>query len=267
LENKSYALVTGASQGIGKAIAHELASKGYNLVLVARTEPLLQELAKELELKYHVKSAICVADLSDSAAPKKIKDFCTSQNLPVSILVNNAGYAVFGLFDQLPLQEQLDMVQVNNTAMVGLCHTFIPVLKEQPKGYILNISSTSAYQAVAAMSLYAASKAFVITFTRGLQIELAKSNIHVCCMVPGPTDTNFITRAKMGKSLKEMAAKFEWPAPKVAKVAVKGMFKGAVEVIPGFMNQVSYVFIKLMPKSVGEKIAAGIYMKAVKEKV
>lgn len=264
--NSSYALVTGASQGIGKAIATELASRGYNVILVARTELLLDELANELREKYKVHAEVCVADLADPVSPQKIHEFCVTRQLPVSILVNNAGYAVFGLFESTPLQAQLDMIQVNNHTMISLCHAFIPILKQQPRAYIMNIASTSAFQAVPAMGLYAASKSLVIMFTRALQMELAKTNVHVCCVIPGPTDTGFISRAKMGQSLKDMAAKFEWPPAKVAKIAVKQMFAGAIEVIPGAMNQISYIFIKLMPKRVAEKIAAGIYLKAVAEK-
>lgn len=265
MSTSSYALVTGASSGIGKSIATQLAEKGYNLVLVARSEKALNEVAHEIKASHKVEALVLSADLSDSGSPQKIKDFCTDKQLPISILINNAGYAVFGLFDKTALDVQLDMIEVNNNAMVRLCHSFIPLLREQQKAYIMNIASTAAFQAVPAMSLYAASKAFVITFTRGLQMELEDTDIHVCCVIPGPTATNFTDRAKMGQGLKDMAAKFEWPASKVAKFALRGMFAGAVEVIPGFLNTVSYAFIKLMPKRVGEKIAAGIYMKAVKE--
>jgi len=260
----TYALVTGASSGIGKAIALQLAEKGYHVVLVARSETALEEVAKEIIDLYHVNALVFPADLSDPASPLRIRDFCINKQLPISILINNAGYAVFGLFDKTEIEVQIDMIEVNNAAMVRLCHAFIPVLVDQPKAYIMNIASTAAFQAVPAMSLYAASKAFVITFTRGLQMELEDSDIHVCCVIPGPTSTNFMNRANMGV-LKEFAAKFEWPPAKVAMLALRGMFAGAVEVIPGLMNSVSYAFIKLMPKRVAEKIAAGIYLKAVRE--
>ena len=264
VSQSTYALITGASSGIGKAISEELAAKGYHVILVARTKASLEKSAEDIKAKYKVNAVVFPADLSQKEAPQKIKDFCDEQGLPVSILINNAGYAVFGLFEAVSLEHQLDMLEVNNTAMVRLCHAFIPELKKQPKSYIMNIASTSAFQAVPAMSLYAASKAFVIMFTRGLQMELAKTKVHVCCVIPGPTSTNFMDRANMS-ALKEMAAKFEWPAPKVAKIAVKGMFAGAIEVIPGLVNRVSYVFTKLMPKKIAENIAAGIYLKAVQE--
>lgn len=264
MSKSTYALITGASSGIGKEMAIDLAAKGYSVILVARTESSLNEVASDIRAKYKVNAEVCPADLAQPDAPQKIYRFCMDKNLPVSILINNAGYAVFGLFDKTSLNKQLDMMQVNNTALVGLCHAFIPMLQSHPKSYIMNIASTAAFQAVPAMSLYAASKGFVILFTRGLQMELAKTSIHVCCMIPGPTDTNFMDRADMGV-LKEMAAKFEWPADKVAKIAIKGMFAGAKEIIPGLMNQISYVFIKLMPKKIAENIAAGIYLKAVQE--
>jgi len=260
--NKSYALVTGASSGIGKAIAIELAKRGYNLVMVARTEATLVEAAKEISEKHKVEALPFVADLSDPEAHAQVKLFCVSKKLPINILVNNAGYAVFGFFENIPLQEQIDMKQVNNNAMVSLCYDFIPILKLQPKSYILNVASTASLQAIPGFSIYAASKAFVVMFTRGLKMELAKTNIHVCCVLPGPTTSNFIDRAKMDV-LRAASAKFEMPAEKVAQVALKAMFAGAWEVIPGFANAASYIFIKILPKRVAERIAANIYLKAL----
>ena len=260
----AYALITGASKGIGKSLAESLAKRKYNILLVARSEELLKENAAELEKKYGIKTAVLALDLSAPDAAKKIAEWCTANNFDVTVLVNNAGYGLGGAFHTLPLADQLNMMQLNMQSLVSLTYLMIPVLKKtQQKTYILNVGSTAAHQAVPYLGVYSATKAFVLSFSRAIFHELKDENISVTCLCPGPTDTNFIDRANMGV-LKEMAAKFEWPPAKVAKVALSGMFAEAVEVIPGFMNRVSYAFIKLMPKKVAEKIAAGIYLKAIR---
>lgn len=259
----SYALITGGSKGIGKAIAFELAGKGYDLLLTARSEKLLEETAGEISSRHKVQVKTLPADLSGNNAASAIYDWCASNNFEVSVLVNNAGYGLWGLFENMPYDDQQNMMQLNMHAMVELCHRFLPLLKKNSPSYILNVSSTTAFQAVPAMSVYAATKAFVITFTRGLQYELKDSGVKVSCLIPGTTDTSFMDRAKM-EPLREIASKFEMQADVVAKAAVQGMLKGAVEIIPGFSNKASAVGTKLLPKRLAEKIAASIYLKKLK---
>ena len=254
----SYALITGATKGIGKAIAHELAGRMYNVLLVARSENLLKELSEELKSKYSASCHYLVMDLSQPDASNKISQWIEKNNFPVSILVNNAGYTIWEEFEKTKWNDLMDMMQVNLISLTNLTHLIIPVLRKQKQSYILNVASTSAYQAIPTMSVYAATKAFVIMFTRGLKMELAKSNISVSCLSPGTTDTDFMNRANMD-ALKETAAKFNMKPEVVARIAVEGMLKGQAEIIPGFVNWISSKMTSLLPKSVAENIAKKIY--------
>ncbi|HZX72819.1 MAG TPA: SDR family oxidoreductase, partial [Cyclobacteriaceae bacterium] len=225
-----YALITGASKGIGKAIAWELAAKGYNLLLVARSESLLREGAEAIKNKHAVSVDYLPVDLSESQSALKIKEWCTSKNYPVSILINNAGYALWGNFEKLRLEEQTNMMTLNMQAVVNLSYEMLPILRKEKQAYILNVSSTTAYQAIPTLSIYAATKVFVLLFTRGLRQELIDTNVSVSCLSPGTTKSEFMDRAGM-EALKPMAEKFEMSAEAVAKIAVKGMFAKKAEII------------------------------------
>jgi len=259
-----YALITGGSKGIGKAIAFELAARGYDIALAARTENLLTQAAEEISNKFKVKTKTLAIDLAAHNAAKDLFDWCVKSELNINVLVNNAGYTIWELFENVPVEEQQDMMQLNMNAMVELCRYFIPSLRKNSPSYLLNVSSTSAFQAIPAMSVYAATKAFVLTFTRGLQYELKDSGIQVSCLIPGTTDTFFMDRAKMDP-LKEIAKKFEMQADEVARIAVLGMLKGTLEIIPGFSNKASAVGTKLLPKRLAENIAASIYLKKLEK--
>ncbi len=255
----SYALITGASKGIGKAIAHELASRMYNVLLVARSENLLKEVSDEIQSKYSATCHYLAADLSQPDAPEKIFRWIIENNYPVSVLVNNAGYTIWSKFEKSDINEQFNMLQLNLHAKLKLIHHLLPLLHKQSKAFILNVASTSAYQAIPTMSTYAASKAFVIMFTRALRMELKNSNISVSCLSPGTTDTDFMNRAKMD-ALKATAEKFNMKPEDVAFIAIKGMLAGKAEIIPGFVNWISSKMTSLLPKSVSENVAAKIYM-------
>jgi short-subunit dehydrogenase len=255
-----YALITGGSKGIGKAIALEMAAHGFDLLLASRSEKVLLETATEISNLHKVKVQHLSIDLSEHGAAKKIEAWCASNNYEVNALINNAGYGIWGLFENVPLAEEQNMMQLHMNTMVELCHAFLPQLKKHKPAYILNVSSTAAFQAVPAMSVYAATKAFVITFTRGLQYELQNTGISVSCLIPGTTDTSFMDRAKMDP-LREIAKKFEMRPDIVAKAAVAGLLKGTLEIIPGFSNKASAVGTKFLPKRLAENIAASIYLK------
>lgn len=257
-----HALITGASKGLGKAIANELASRGYDLVLVARSADLLATVSTEIKSSHSVNVSFFACDLSLPEVPQQVYDWCISQHISPCILINNAGYAVWGLFENKSLEEQLNLMQLNINALVALSHLFIPLLKNYKKAWILNVSSTAAFQAVPTLTVYAASKAFVLTFTRGLNYELKNSPIQVCCLIPGAVETQFMNRANMD-ALKKYGEKFNMSPQVVAKIAIDGMFKNKLEIIPGFANQISAVGTKLLPKKLIEKIAAGIYLNAL----
>jgi short-subunit dehydrogenase len=256
------ALITGGSKGIGFAMARELAKRGYNLILVARSSDELQKACSQLRSEFSVKADAFVADLSKQESAEKIKDYITANSISLNVLINNAGYGLWGGFEELTLQEQEMMMTVNITNLVRLTYLLLPVLHKQKKSYLLNVSSTSAYQAVPRLNVYSASKVFVLHFTRALKIELAKSNVSVSCLVPGTTTTNFMDRAGMtSNEMKKRAAKFTMDATVVAKTAIEGMFEGKPEIIPGFTNWFSAKMTRFVPKSLPEKIAAALYKK------
>jgi short-subunit dehydrogenase len=255
----SYALITGASKGIGKSIATALAQRKINVLLVSRSAGLLKELADSLKKQYGVETDYLAIDLSMPDASKSVYNWVQEKKYPVHILVNNAGYGLWGRFDNLGLEEQNNMIQLNISVPVNLTYAMLPLLKANNKAYILNIASITAYQALPTLSVYAASKAFVLSFTRGLKYELKTTNVSVTCISPGPTDTDFVNRANMEDAVKKKAEKFNMTPDAVAEIAVKGMFKGKTEIIPGVSNYLGAQLASLAPKWLVEKIAAGIY--------
>jgi len=254
----AFALITGASGGIGLSMARELAKRKIDLLLVARSEDKLLATKKELEEKYKVKVEFLSADLSKPGGVSVVTDWISKNSFAVNILINNAGYGIWGAVEKTPWAQLSNMMQLNMATLAELCHAMIPELKKHSNSYILNVASTAGYQAVPTLATYAASKSFVILFTRGLRKELKGSPISVTCLSPGATSTGFVDRAGMGV-LKERAEKFSMSADQVAKIAVNGMFNRKAEVITGFINWLSVQFTYLLPKNLIENIAAGLY--------
>ena len=255
----TYALVTGASKGIGKAIATELAKRKINVLLVARSESPLKDLAASLSTTYQVEANWLAIDLSQTDAPTAIFNWCKGNNYQIDILVNNAGYGLSGPFEKHDVAANTNMMQLNMLTLVQLCQLFLPVLRLQPKAFIMNIASSAAYQAVPGLSLYAATKAFVLSFSRGLRQEQAKSGISVTCISPGATDTDFVVRAQLGEKGLKAANKVNMTADDVARIAVEGMFAGKAEVISGVINKLGAFLVWLLPKGLVEKTAMKIY--------
>ena len=253
-----YALVTGASKGIGKSIAIELAKAGYQLLLVSRSEKDLQELATFITDNHKVKAQYLACDLSENGASAKVATWCNGITTDLSVLVNNAGYGLFGSFDTLPLEGQSEMIRLNINAVVELSHLLLPALKAQPKAYILNIASTAAYQAMPALAIYAATKSFILSFSRALRYELKDSTVSVTCLSPGPTETGFANRAGLD-IIAELAEKFNMQPDDVARIGLKAMFRKKPEIVPGLVNKFSAFGAGLLPKSLVERISANIY--------
>ena len=255
----AYSLITGASGGIGLAVARELAARKHDLLLIARSEDKLRQYARELSGAFGVNVDYLALDLSIPNSAIQVKDWLTQKNYSMDILINNAGHGMWGKLQDLSREELNAMMQLNMMTLADLCKVLLPNLQQNSKGYILNVSSTSAYQAVPAMSTYAATKAFVLLFTRGLHLELKGTNVSVSCISPGTTTTGFNDRARLSDKIKAMAEKFTMEPEVVAKKAVDGMFAGKMEIIPGFTNWISAKMSEILPKSIPEKIAAGIY--------
>lgn len=255
---KTYALVTGASKGIGKAIAFNLAERNYNLLLVARSTDELNDLKELLIRQYSINVEVLSIDLSDVDSAYKVSQWVKAHSFQVSILVNNAGYGLWGKFEELELKEQINMLQLNINTVVELTYQMLPLLKQQKASYILNVASTAAYQAVPTLALYSASKAFVLSFTRAIRFELKDTSISTTCLCPGPVDTGFAARAGLD-ALGKMVEKFNMDPKVVASAAVRGMFNKKSEIIPGITNVISAYANRILPKSLIEKTAASIY--------
>jgi short-subunit dehydrogenase len=255
---EQYALITGASKGIGKSMAIDLARSGYQLLLIARSETELQRLCDQLETDYKVGVSILAIDMSLADSANTVADWCKKETTQLSILINNAGFGLWGDFAKLELAEQMNMLRLNIDAVLNLTHHLLPLLKNQQQSYILNIASTAAYQAVPTLALYAASKAFILSYSRALRYELKNTNISVSCSCPGPTDTGFASRAGLD-ALAELAEKFNMAPEQVAQISLKGMFRKKAEIVPGFLNKLSVLGVSLLPKALIERITAGLY--------
>ncbi|MDU0369830.1 SDR family NAD(P)-dependent oxidoreductase [Hymenobacter endophyticus] len=257
------ALITGASRGIGRAMALELAQRGYDVLLTARSEPQLNEVAAEAR-KLGRAAQVLPLDLASPGAAEQLAAWATAQTTELAVLVNNAGYGLWGRFEDLSLAEQQDMLQLNMHLPVALTHALLPTLRRQLKAYILNVASTAAYQAVPTLTLYAASKAFLLSFSRGLRYELRDTSVSVTCLSPGATTTDFAGRAGMNAELQATANKVSMTPAQVAQAGIGALLAGEAELIPGALNKVSATLTSFVPKSLTERIAAGIYEKHLK---
>jgi uncharacterized protein len=254
-----FALITGASKGIGKSIAEQLAARGFDLLLIARSADLLEKVAKEITLSSNKNCQWLALDLAEDRAAESIFEHCNKNQFVVSVLVNNAGYGLSGSFEKYSVQEHTDMLLVNIVTLTKLTRIFLPSLLKQPAAYILNIGSSASYQAVPFLSAYAASKAYVLNFSRGLFHELKKTTVSVTCICPGPTDTNFVNRANVGTKGQKAAERFNMSPQAVARIAVDSLFRRKPEVITGGLNKLSAFFAWLLPKSIVEGIAMKLY--------
>ncbi|NOU98094.1 SDR family NAD(P)-dependent oxidoreductase [Paenibacillus sp. LMG 31456] len=185
------ALITGASSGIGEAFAHSLAAKKCNLILVARNQVKLNALAAELSAAYKIKATVIVLDLSTSGASQALLHEVQKHHLKVDLLINNAGFATYGYFEQVSAERQHEEVMLNVAALVDITHAFMPDLLRNRDGGLINVSSTAAFQPDPYMAVYGASKAFVLSFSEALWAENRKRGLKVLALCPGATDTSF----------------------------------------------------------------------------
>ncbi|RSK37417.1 SDR family NAD(P)-dependent oxidoreductase [Hymenobacter metallilatus] len=254
------ALITGASRGIGRALALELARRGFNVLLTARSAEQLERVAAEVR-QLGREARVLPLDLAGPSAAGLLATWVLGQTSELTVLVNNAGYGLWGRFEELGIEQQLNMLQLNMQLPVTLTHILLPMLQRQPGAYILNVASTAAYQAVPTLTLYAASKAFMLSFSRGLRYELRDTLTSVSCLSPGATTTEFALRAGMNAELQATSNKVAMTPEQVAQAGIAGLLAGEAEIIPGALNKVSTALTSLVPKGLTERIAAGIYQR------
>ncbi|HEV2297178.1 MAG TPA: SDR family oxidoreductase [Candidatus Acidoferrales bacterium] len=250
-----WALVTGASAGIGRALAEQLAASGTNLVLTARRRDRLEHLASRLANEHGVKTEILVADLARPETPGQIHAFVQGKSLEIELLINNAGFGAYGAFHESPLARDLEMVRVNCTAVVELTHLFLPEMVARRHGDILIVASVAGFQAVPYISLYAATKAFDLHFAMGIAEEVRRHGVHVCALCPGSTTTEF--REVAGQPPRTFRG--AEPAEKVARVALRALAQGKSSVISGFKNRMNVEGQRLAPRRLVTRIAEGMF--------
>ena len=228
----STALITGASGGIGKAFAEELAQRNTNLVLVARSQEKLNELASQLQEQHKIQVDVIVQDLTEAGAANAVFTATKEKGLTIDLLINNAGFGDYGDFSDRDGEKQVKMVQLNVLALVDLTHKFLPLMRQRGSGSIINVASIAGFQAIPYISVYAASKAFVISFSEALWAENRAHGVKVLASCPGPTETNFFSEAKFPPLLANTATKIASPQS-VVRDSLKALEKGQQIVVSG----------------------------------
>ncbi|MFC2074834.1 SDR family NAD(P)-dependent oxidoreductase [Bdellovibrionota bacterium] len=259
MQNRETALITGASFGIGYELAQIFARKGYDLVMVARTEGKLNEMAKELSAAHKVNVKVIAKDLILPSSPQEIFDELKAENISIDILVNNAGVGTFGRFWETDLKTQLDMIQINISALTHLTGLFLPDMIERGKGKILNVGSTAGFQPGPLMAVYYATKSYVLLFSEALANELKRTGITVTTLCPGPVKTEFQRRAKLEKNVFLLKGKIFEPDT-IAEAGYKGLMKGKSIVIPGLMFKAPIQMSRFFPRKLITKVS-GLLLK------
>jgi len=248
---RKVALVTGASAGLGVEFARQLSKRGHRLVLAARRKERLEELAKELG------NARAVAvDLSKSDAALKLMADIEANGESVDLLVNNAGFGLIGRFAELDAKRERKMIDLNVGTLADLCRAVVPGMIERKSGAILNVASTAAFQPGPKMAVYFATKAFVLSLTEALHEELKQYGVHVTCLCPGPTRTEFGEVAGFGGN--GLFDRVAMESSGVVKAGLDGLDKNKAVVIPGIVNKVGAFSVRFAPRSVVRKIAGSI---------
>jgi len=250
-----WALVTGASAGIGVALATQLSACGTHLVLTARRRERLEELSRKLKDANGIQTEIVVADLAQPDAPGKIFRFTKEKGIAVEILINNAGFGQYGEVAQAETQRLLDMVQVNCTAVVHLTRLYLPDMIARRRGDVLILASTASFQAVPYISTYAATKAFDLLFAEGLAEEMKPHGIHVCALCPGSTESEFHAVAGQEKFTSDNPE----TAQKVARTGLQALAAGKSYVISGLGNYLGAQSQRIVPRRIVTRIAAKMF--------
>ncbi|MDQ3537142.1 MAG: SDR family oxidoreductase [Bacteroidota bacterium] len=238
----NFTLITGASKGIGKALAEAFANRGQNLILIARTEKTLREVASDIEDRYNVTAVFLAKDLNEENAAHSIFNWCKEHKYTVNILVNNAGFGLHGYFHKMKEEELLKILNLNINSIILLSHLFIPELKKVKNSHILNVSSTAAFQPVPYLNLYAATKAFLNSFSGALREEVQEYGINVSCLAPGPTDSDFFNKSGVENDIDLSTVKMK--PEEVAEIGVEGMFNKKALIVPGISNKFGAFFSK-----------------------
>lgn len=264
---KLYAIVTGASSGIGRAIAIELAAKKINLILVALPNTGLEETARQIHKDFCIEVKFLEMDLTTEGAVDHFHKWCNRQPIKINILVNNAGLGTQGPFANTTISELETMLKLNNQVLVMMSHYFLPELKLNRPANILNVGSLASFMTIPGKAVYAASKSFIYSFSMSLRMELKPYKINVSCLCPGGTLTSSRVMENIDKV--RFAGKRMLQSPEaVAGEAVKQMFYGKKIIIPGWHNKFLYKLWALLPQRIVDLILMALFFKKdVTEKI
>jgi short-subunit dehydrogenase len=240
------ALITGASSGIGRALARELAARGADVVLVARREDRLRDLADELRTKHGVTAAVLACDLSDPQAPEQLFARTEGAGLAIDLLVNNAGQSPYQPFVEVPWETLARVIQVNMTSLTHLTRLFLPAMLARRRGHVLNVASIGAYSPTPNFAVYAPGKAYVRDFTETINFELRGTGVRATCLCPGGVATEFLDQA--GQEVKPGGERWIMSAEKCARITVDKMLAGRITIIPGFLNALGMWLLRFVPR-------------------
>lgn len=248
MSNYQWALITGASSGIGEEYARQLAKAGTDLILVARTENKLRDQAKQLAELYGRRVEVIAADLAQAAPGAGLHQRVEALGIKVDLLINNAGFGTVGGFEkQDPAREQQE-IALNAAAVVDLAHAFVPAMVEAGHGAIVNVASVAAFQPVPYMTVYAATKAFVLAFSLGLRAELRGKGVRVQALCPGPVDTGFFEATGNARLRSTVPKGAMATAEAVVAASLKGLADNRAIVTPGVLNKLGALGARLLPR-------------------
>lgn len=251
-------LITGASSGIGEAFARALATRGHNLLLVARSEDKLITLCSELGRIRSIHCQYVALDLLKPEAPARLFEETEKRGLDIDLLINNAGFGSMGDFASLELERELNIIDLNVRSLVDMTHRFLQPMRARKSGAIINVASTAGFQPVPYMATYSATKAFVLSFSEALWEENRAHGIEVMALCPGVTETGFFEASQMDKP----PARTVQTAEEVVEVALRGLSRRKSSIISGWPNRLMVALERFLPRSVVVKTVGGVMRNA-----
>ncbi|MCJ2165219.1 MULTISPECIES: SDR family oxidoreductase [unclassified Pseudodesulfovibrio] len=259
MQNRRVALVTGASNGIGAAFARLLAGKGFDLMLTARSERRLAELAGALGRDSGVEVRWVAADLADIDAPGRIQQACSDAGMEVDLLVNNAGFGAYGRFIEIDAEESEAMIRVLVASVTQLAYLFLPGMLERGRGGVINVGSTGSLLPCPNLAVYCAAKAYVLSFSEALSVELRGSGVQATALLPGNTSTGFSSRAGTGQT--RVARYMPMTAEDVARIGYRAYVRKRSVVVAGCFNALQMRLVSMLPRCVVHAVTR-FYMNA-----
>lgn len=246
-------LITGASSGIGEAFARRLAAEGQNVVLVARSEQALRSICDELEQRHKISAQYVALDLTEPEADKRLFEETAKRDLEIDWLINNAGFGSVGDFMKVDLEHELKMIDLNISALVALTHRYLKGMREREAGTIINVSSAAGFQPIPFMATYAATKAFVTSFSEAIAEENRPSGIQVLALCPGSTKTNFFAASNIERPLQ---VKGQQTVEDVVETAMRAVKSGRTKVVSGLANKIGAMLGGYAPTWLSRRVMA-----------